>query len=163
MSTNDVPGAVLGHADVLAMGCWAEAADPDDDSYIFVESTEVGRVVFCVFDMNQVPPVEYRDAMPEVGFKEMFSWKPGVDDDDNVRWTWHDKTPFPWDLIMGTFPAGSKHVSAEHQLTAAQRVARTLDLQAEKIRARDVQKPTLQRAANTIMTGIKEAIGALRP
>jgi len=75
MSTNDVPGAKPENHDVLAMGAWAEH---DDGSLIFVEAVEAGTVVYSIFDV-QDPPVEYRDAMPETGFKERFSWRPGDD------------------------------------------------------------------------------------
>jgi len=159
MSTNDVPGANPKNADVLAMGCWSEH---EDGSLIFVESVEAGRVVYSVFDLAIDPPVEYRDAMAEKGFKDQFSWKPDADDDDdNIRWTWHDKTPFPWDRVMRDFPAGEKWASAEDELSAAQRVAKSLNLRAERVRDRQIQKPTMQRAARTIMQGLQEAIEAL--
>lgn len=31
-------------------------------------------MVYSIFDMSQDPPVEYRDAMPEAGSKDQFSW-----------------------------------------------------------------------------------------
>ena len=58
MSTNDVPGADPRNSDELATGCWAEH---EDGSLIFVESTEVNRVIYSVFDMSRTPPLEYRD------------------------------------------------------------------------------------------------------
>lgn len=160
MSTNDVPGYKPEHHDVLAMGAWAEH---DDGSLIVVEAVEVGRVVYSIFDMGADPPVEYRDAMPEAGFKAHYSWRPDDDDDDNIQWVWHDKTPPPWDKIMADFPAGQKHVSATAQLTAAQRVARSLNLRAERVEERHGRRPTMQRAASKIFEGIREAVGALRP
>lgn len=154
MSTNDVPGSNPANADVLAMGAWAEH---DDGSLVLVESVEAGSVVYSIFDVAQDPPVEYRDAMPEAGFKKQFSWTSQAD----IRWTWHDKHPFPWDQVMAQFPAGSRDVSAEDTLNAAQRVAQSLNLRAGQIRAHQAEQPTLQRAARTIMQGIQEAIGAL--
>lgn len=155
MATDDVPGANPANADRLAMGCWAEHAD---GSLIFVESVEGGSVVYSIFDVAHDPPVEYRDAMPEVGFKKAFSWKAG----STEHWTWHDKTPFDWMRVMRDFPAGQRHASAAGHMTAAQRVAASLNLRAESVRDRQVEKPTLQRAASKIMEGIKEAIESLR-
>lgn len=94
MSTNDVPGANPANNDELRMGCWAEY---EDESLIFVYSTEMGRVVYTIFYVSESPVVEYRDAMPEAQFKDQFSWDP---DDDSVKWTWHDKMPFPWDRVI---------------------------------------------------------------
>lgn len=160
MSTNDVPGAVLANHDVLAMGAWAEH---DDGSLVLVESVEAGRVVFSLFDTAVDPKVEYRTAMPEDGFKDRFSWDPDADeDDDNIRWTWHDKTPFPWDRVMADFPSGQKHVTADDQVTAAQRVARSLDLRAGEVQERAESRPSMQRAARTIMEGVREAVRTLR-
>lgn len=163
MSTNDVPGAKPENRDVLMMGAWAEHAD---GSLALVQSVEAGRVVYSLFDVDVVPPVEYRDAMSEAGFKKTFSWDPTKPESaTNIEWTWHDKTPFPWERVMDQFPAGQKHVSAVAQMTAAQRVAESLHLRAEQVDVRQAQqqRPTLQRAAGTILSGIREAISALRP
>ena len=168
MSTHDVPGAKAANADVLAMGAWAEH---EDGSLILVESVEAGRVVYSIFDVSPDPPVEYRDAMPEAGFKTRFSWVPDdgkkkakgkKNDDLNIKWTWHDKTPFPWDRVMRDFPAGQRHVQVEDQLNAAQRVAQSLQLRAEAVRTREYANPTEQRAATALMQGIQEAIRLLR-
>jgi len=155
MSTNSVPGAKAVNNDVLAMGCWAEH---NDGSMILVEGVEAGTVVYSVFDLAPDPPVEYRDAMPEKGFKTQYSWPNAA----GIQWTWHDKTPFPWDRVMASFPAGQKHVSAEAQMTAAQRVAESLNLRGETARQRAENDPAVQRAARTIMSGIMEAIHAVR-
>lgn len=127
MSTNDVPGANPKNADVLAAGSWAEH---DDESLIFVEGNEQGRVIFCVFDASKTPIIQYRHAMPEKTFKTTFSWK----GDDDEKWTWHDKTPFPWDrIIKGGLEDGPGYASAEDQLTAAERVAKSLRMRGEEI------------------------------
>src|SRR5437762_12981828 len=97
MSTRDVPGYRAENHDELAMGCWAEH---EDGSMIFVESTEGGRVIYSIFDMEKQPITEYRDAMAEGAFKRQFSY-----DGKSDPWTWHDKTPFPWDRII---KAGSR-------------------------------------------------------
>lgn len=154
MSTNDVPGAKASNADVLAMGCWAEH---EDGSLILVESVEAGTVVYSIFDVAQEPPVEYRDAMPEQGFKARFSWPTK----DQIKWTWHDKTPFPWTRVMKDFPSGAKHVTAEDHISAAARVADSLQLRAEAIREREERRPSMQRAALAIADGIQRAIKEL--
>lgn len=125
MSTNDVPGAVAANNDTLGMGCWAEN---DDGSLVLVESTEANRVIFSVFDMSRDPIMEYRSAMPDGDFKRYFSWTvPGAK--KKAKWTWHDKTAFPWDRIIkeGAKP-GVKYASAGDQLNAAQRVAEDLKM-----------------------------------
>jgi|SRR3990167_2583102 len=132
MATQDVPGHNPANRDRLVMGCWAEHAD---GSLVHVESVEGGQVVFSIF---QVTPevVEYRHAMAETGFKTQFSWPNRLGE----KWTWHDKTPFPWDRVMRNFPPGSKAPSAEAQLSAALRVARSLGAQAQSL-VRDEMRP----------------------
>lgn len=134
MSTNDVPGADPKNNDQLALGCWAEHAD---GSLIFVENTEGGRVVYSIFDMSAAPPVEYRHAMPETNFKREFTWDvTGVKGKSKDKWTWHDKTAFPWDrIIKAGFPDGAKAASAEHILSAAARVAESLRLHGAEVAA----------------------------
>lgn len=155
MSTYDVPGHNPTHGDRLAMGCWAEHSD---GSMIFVEAVEAGTVVYSIFDVAQDPPVEYRDAMPESGFKSQFSFGGKFGD-----WTWHDKTPFPWDRVMQNFPSGSRRPSADAEMSAARRVAESLKLRAERIRERSSDlSPSIQRAASRVMQGIREAVQELR-
>lgn len=162
MSTHDVPGANSANQDRLAMGAWAEH---EDGSLIVVEAVEAGSVVYSIFDVAQSPPVEYRDAMPEDGFEDQFTWKAtgkGSKSKTNEKWTWHDKTPFPWDRVMRDFPAGVRTVSAAEEMSAARRVAESLQLRAGEVRERHGITPTMQRAATKIMEGIAEAIGTLR-
>lgn len=158
MSTNDVPGAKASNNDILAMGCWAEH---DDGSLILVEAVEAGKVVYSIFDVKKY--VEYRDTMPESLFKKQFSWDPLIKTVPalNLKWTWHDKTPFPWGDILADFPTGQKDVSAGVTMSAAQRVADSLNLRADKVRERQVVHPTAQRPARTIMNRIKAAVDAL--
>ena len=165
MSTNDVPGFNPSNRDQLALGCWAEH---EDGSLILVESTEGGRMIYSIFDMAKTPPVEYRDGMPEKPFKSTFSWHPGEDDDDdtdlNIKWTWHDKTPFPWDrVIRAGAQDGGRHAFAEHTLNAAERVAESLRLRGTAI-SRDIRHrsdQTVQRAS-TIWGKIQRAVNELR-
>jgi hypothetical protein len=117
MSTNDVPGYKSSNRDELAMGCWAEH---EDGSLIFVESTEGGRAVYSMFDMEKKPVIEYRDAMAIGAFKKMFSF-----DGRNEKWTWHDKTPFPWDrIIKAGGRDGTRYADVEDHLTEAERIRR---------------------------------------
>ena len=109
------------------MGCWAEH---QDGSLIFVESTEDDRVIYSMFDVSRDPPVEYRDAMPNVSFKRTFSWDFSG---GGERWTWHDKTPFPWHrVIKAGIPDGGRLASARDVMTAAERVAASLRLRGEE-------------------------------
>lgn len=139
MSTNDVPGFNPKNADVLAMGCWAES---QDGSLIFVEGVENGRVVYSIFDAAFTPVVEYRDAMPELEFKTAFTWnadrkvvkdKAAAKVPTTIKWTWHDKTAFPWDrVIKKGAKDGARFASASDQLSDAQRVADSLALRGQK-------------------------------
>lgn len=167
MSTYDVPGANPANRDQLACGCWAEH---NDGSLIFVESTEVNRVIYSIFDMAKQPPVEYRDAMTEAAFKLAFSWRRGDDDDlsndddlPNEQWVWHDKTPFPWDRIIKQGATdGGRPAFAEQQLSAAERVAESLRLRGAAI-ARDIRHrsdQTVRRSA-TIWDKISRAVAEL--
>lgn len=142
MSTKAVPGAVKAHADELAMGGWAEH---EDGSLIFVESVENGTVVFVMFDLAQSEPVQYRHAMPQRDFEKQFTFDPKKTkgDADNLEWTWHDKTPFDWTRVMANFPDGQGSTSAVATLSAAARVAESLNARASKV---DAQSATAGRA-----------------
>jgi hypothetical protein len=154
MSTNAVPGAVAANADDLAMGAWAEHAD---GSLIFVEGVEAGSVIYCIFDLAVDPPVEYRDSMPQSGFETQFSWP----NDLSVEWTWHDKTPFPWERVMGDFRAGVGHSSASGQLSAAARVADSLSLRAGRVLDREYRDPSSTVTGVTIGRRLMNALEAL--
>lgn len=155
MSTNDVPGAVAGNNDTLAMGCWAEH---QDKSLMFVESTEGGNVVYSMFDVSREPAIEFRDAMPEADFKKTFSWPNKLGE----KWTWHDKTPFPWDQVMKDFPAGSRVASAGAMQTAARRAAEALGLRARTVDPSEVAHLRTQlRAAQAVVDGVQRALDRL--
>ena len=157
MSTNDVPGAVAGNADKLAMGCWAEHKD---GSLLFVESTEGSRVIYSMFDMAHKPPIEYRDAMPEASFKTTFSWN-----GKNEKWTWHDKTPFDWDRVIKSFDDGARYPSRMHIETAAKRVAKSLHLKGAEMKADFAQgrAPEVMDRIEGIFKKLGKAIKELRP
>jgi hypothetical protein len=137
-------------------------------------------VIYSMFDASKDPVLEYRDAMPEVDFKAAYSWQAdrsklkdkkasGVPSD--IRWTWHDKTPFPWDRVIKQGARdGVRYASAADQLkqaqavqdsidgaagsappkTDAQRVADSLNLQGERFkaeRAGHLSEKTVHRVA----------------
>lgn len=160
MSTPDVPGSNPANRDVLSMGCWAEH---DDGSLILIESTENNRIIYSIFDMAKDPIIEYRDAMPDVSFKSTYSWKPGKPKQD--KWTWHDKTAFPWDRVIKTgFSDGQRFASAAGLQTAAERVAESLRLRGQKFDADQHQHkaPTqVPITANVIMDKLGRAFQEL--
>ncbi len=161
MSTNDVPGANPANRDELAMGSWAEH---EDGSLIFVESTEDDRVIYSIFDVSVQPPVEYRDSMKIGAFKKQFSWKPS-DGATKDRWTWHDKTPFPWDRIIKRGSRdGRRDVSAEETLSAAARVRKSREIrQGRPVDEREVEARVerLGEKASKIIKKLQRAISGL--
>lgn len=167
MSTNDVPGAVASNRDELGIGCWAEH---EDGSLIFVESTENGRVIYSIFDMRKNGDiVEYRDAMKEKAFKKHFSWKPEADDDEElegIKWTWHDKTPFPWDRVIAEGAKdGPRFTHADQLLSAAEKVARSRELRGVPLdvdsKSHLVDKTQGKKIAKAIKKAIQKAIDKL--
>ena len=155
MSTNDVPGASASNSDVLSAGCWAEH---DDGSLIYVKGTEKDMVVYEIYDLAVDIPMYYQDAMLSDAFKRQFSFPPVGQ--SSIAWTWHDKTPFPWDRVMKTFdkPRPS-HADVFDQLSAAARVAESLRLRAKKFTAADVSSKTVQ-VGKSIMDRFSRAVGA---
>jgi len=148
MSTNDVPGYNPSNRDHLHAGCWAEHKD---GSLIFVEGTEAEKVVYSLFDPDK--DLEYRDVMERDEFELQFSvYEPSDDDGGNggkkkkgakrLRqiWTWHDKTPFPWDTVLKGMKTGARPISAAHTLSAAEQVARDLALRASNIDSKRARK-----------------------
>ena len=114
MSTDSVPGKDPKNNDTLHAGCWAEHKD---GSLILVESTEIGtggpgrpskdgNVLYSTFSLGATVN-EYRAAESLAKFSSMFSYVPEKDRGDGVseEWTWHDKTPFPWNRVID---AGAK-------------------------------------------------------
>ena len=183
MSTNDVPGYRAENRDELALGAWGEH---DDGSLVLVESTEGGRVIYSIFDMSREPVVEFRDAMAEGAFKRQFSWSPR-DGTMKDKWTWRDKTNFPWDRII---KAGSRdgariadveeHLSEAERIrrrrqrfrgveedNAAQRARRARDLnEGHEVDLREIEariERTMGKAGQAIVDKIQRALGALKP
>lgn len=156
VSTPDVPGARKSNNDKLTMGCWAEHKD---GSLMFVESTENGRVIYSVFDVaDPNNPIEYRDAMRIKDFKKTYSWKPNKRD----KWTWHDKTPFPWEKIIELGAKdGVRYPSADRLISAAQRVAESRQLKGDTINVDDhrhkINRNT-EKAATAIIKGLQKAL-----
>lgn len=126
MATQDVPGANPANKDELHAGCWAEH---EDGSLIFVKGAEGGQVVYELYDVAEKPPIYYQDAMREEAFKTQFSYPKSID-----KWTWHDKTPFPWDRVITTVSKPRPmHADVQDTLSAAARVAESLKLRTQKL------------------------------
>jgi hypothetical protein len=121
MSTNDVPGMNPKNRDELHAGCWAEHKD---GTLLYVLGTEDQRVIYMIFELeDKKNPVEYRDTMDIRKFQREFSYN--ARDPKSILWTWHDKTEFPWDRILGKFKSGVRPVSAKKQIEEAERVRRS--------------------------------------
>lgn len=121
MSTEDVPGMNPLNRDSLHSGCWAEHKD---GSMVYVLGTEGNKVLYSMFDVSDAnDPVEYRDAMPLRQFETDFSYDPR--NPRSVRWTWHDKSEFPWGRIMRKFKSGVKPVSADKVIKDAAKITKS--------------------------------------
>jgi hypothetical protein len=141
MSTNDVPGANPANSDQLRMGCWAEH---NDGSLIFVKSVEGSRVIYEMYDTSVNPIIQYTDAMKEEAFKKQFSWNPS--DKNSIKWTWHDKTAFPWDrIIKHGARDGVSFASAQDQISAAARVALSMALS-----GKNIDKETMKHLVDSV-------------
>jgi hypothetical protein len=159
MSTLDVPGANPANADELKMGCWAEH---EDASLMFVQSVEGDQVVFQLYDLAQQPAIYYQDAMRTDAFKKAFSFPPvGASAE---KWTWRDKTPFPWHRVMKTFAKPTPmHADVHDTLSAAARVAQSLRLRAQRLSPEDVA-PAIEQPAKkgrAIIDRIQRALAVL--
>ena len=104
MSTQCAPGYKGSNSDsandVLFKGCWAEA---DAESLLFVEDIDEkdNIVIFNIFDLSKDPILDYRDSMTIDDFKEEFSYGSKMNKKiKGNKWTWHDKTKFPWKKII---------------------------------------------------------------
>lgn len=164
MATNDVPGANPANRDDLHEGCWAEHQDGSLIHVLGYEgsgSDPRANVVFQIYDLSKEPVVFYQDAMPLSGFQREFSWKPTGS--SRVKWTWHDKTSFPFDRVMRRFTPGATHADVQDTMTAAQRIAESLGLRARTLHEADVreQQPTHERRGRSIADRIGRAIQEL--
>lgn len=158
MSTQDVPGANPVNKDMLSAGCWAEH---EDGSLLFVKGNEQSQVVYELYDLAQDPPLYYQDAMREEAFKDSFSYPPVGQSPE--KWTWHDKTPFPWDRVMRTFDKPRPvHADVHDTLSAAARVAQSLRLRAQKLSDDAVEQNVEQvrTKGRAIMERIERAFAA---
>lgn len=99
MSTPDVPGYNPKNNDKLSKGNWAEH---EDGSLIYVtDITPKGKVIFELIDLkNRNNPLKYTHAKDLRDFQKSFSYNPKSSDIDQIKWTWHDKSPFPWEVVM---------------------------------------------------------------
>lgn len=156
MATDDVPGANAENDDHLHMGCWAEA--DQGKSLIFVKSTEDDRVIYDVFDLTHEPIVQWPDAMAIDDFKKHFTYDPKQLNQralSSIRWTWHDKTPFPWSKVI---KQGARDVASyadvEDQLKEADKVRES--------RKRLNRKRVTEKKVNPL-TGVPEEVEVETP
>lgn len=160
MSTNDVPGAKSANNDELNCGCWAEH---EDNSLIFVYSTEGDEAVYSLFDPNRNPVQEFRDKMPIDEFKKYFSWD---GNNNSVKWTWHDKTAFPWDKLIsagardGVLPSASAHDQLTESKNVVQMLAKALGIVGNEFDENAIShlasKDSPRKMINVIQEGINE-------
>lgn len=157
MATSDVPGANVANADVLHSTCWAEH---QDGSLLYVKGTENQQIIYELYDLAQDPPVYYQDAMREDAFKKAFSYPPvGT---STEKWTWHDKTAFPWNKVMKNFDKPRPvHADVHDSLSAAARVAESLRLRAQKLKPEDASHMEEQVASKSGLDIIKRVQKAL--
>lgn len=153
MATHDVPGSNPANKDELHAGCWAEH---EDGSLLYVKGTERDQVVYELYDLNEDPPVYYQDAMDEKQFKESFGWSA------DIQWTWHDKTPMPWERVMKNFERPRPNLADVHDtLSAAARVAQSLRLRAQRLAQSDVDAQRTERKGRPILERISRALEEL--
>lgn len=153
MSTADVPGANPANADKLCAGSWAEHVD---GSLLYVKGTENDQVVYELYDLAESPPLYYQDAMREAAFKTAFSYPPVGTSAE--KWTWHDKTPFPWSRVMKGFDRPRPtHADVVDQLSAAARIARSLRLRGQRLKPEGVE-PMTEKAVPKGGRGIVERV-----
>lgn len=156
MATTDVPGANPKNRDALDIGCWAE--DDQDTSLLHVVGREHGQVIYQMYDLTN--GMFYQDAMLEQDFKATFSHPPTGQSAE--RWTWHDKTTFPWDRVMKRIDRPvPQHADVMDQLTAAAHVAERLNIEGRRLDDDEVTPHVEQRRRRgyAIMDRIADAIG----
>lgn len=130
MATNDVPGSNPANKDKLSRGCWAEH---EDGSLLYVvDIDENDRVIFNMYDLGDTQtPVFYPHALALTDFEDTFSYNPKKKKKDiaDIKWTHHDKTPFPWDKVMKVFSTPvPQNTEVANVLSAASRIAKSLKL-----------------------------------
>lgn len=161
MATPDVPGSNPANRDELKMGCWAECTEQGDESMIFVLSTENDSVYYTMYDLSASPIQCYNDAMAKGEFEQYFSYDQtkakskgkAKSAAGTIKWTWHDKTPFPIARVIkkGARP-GVAYASAHDQLSAAEMVRQDLNKRGKKVFQRDVDQDELERSADREIT-----------
>ena len=130
MATPDVPGANPKNNDKLSALNWAEH---DDGSLVIVYQVTEKEVVFSLFDSEK----EFKSKMNRKEFERQFSKnvtkKPS---DSKIVWTWHDKTPIPWDRALQS----RSRIMTITETTAAHKVGRAINAEAGKIDKKALEK-----------------------
>jgi len=110
--------------------------------------------------------VEYRASMLIGDFGRKFSVDPSKMSAKKKQdsWTWHDKTPFPWEKIMQKgVREGLRHPSADQLLSQARRVEESAakrvrdDLQLKAEPLRDMSH--MSDVVRNVIHGIAEVVG----
>lgn len=169
MATNDTPGSNPENKDKLARGCWAEH---EDGSLIFVKDIdENDRVIFEMYDFkNPAHPVYYPAALTLSQFHKQFSYDAKKVGSVHLKWTWHDKTPMPWDKVMRLIDQPSP-VAANPQdtLSAAAQMAQSLQLRLAEVlepetvyNHQGIDVRPAQKQARNLLGRLKNAMEAFR-
>jgi hypothetical protein len=175
MTTTDTPGSNPANHDKLEVGNWAEH---EDGSLVFVLGfDENDSVIFNVYDLqDKAVPTYYTMALPLDEFHENFSFNPKVSTKkskktvtDKVKWLWHDKSPMPWKRVMRYIDRPTpRPVNVSDQLTAATRIADSLDQHFQKVLTREhieamtgEERRDAGNPAKTIMQRLKNAMNEL--
>lgn len=168
MATTDVPGYNPTNNDKLSRGSWAEH---DDGSLIFVKDIdENDRVIFDLYDLaNLQHPIFYPNALALYEFEKTFSYEPKKKKKVNLKWTWHDKTEFPWERVMRVIQSPLPvATNVQDTLTAAAQMAQSLNFRLSEVLTQDhilkeqglVTRPQTHQS-RTILQRLKNALGAL--
>lgn len=169
MSTLSVPGHNPQNKDKLSIGCWAEH---EDGSMIFVKGIdENDTVVFEMYDLSDLDhPVYYPHALSLVDFEKSFSFDPKKKNGKpNLKWTWHDKTPFDWSRVMRVIQRPLP-VSAniQDQVSATAQMVESLNIRLKEALTPDVihshqgiDPRLVGRTSKTMAQRLKNAISEL--
>lgn len=170
MSTTDCPGYGSASFDKLMRGCWAEH---EDGSLIYIKDIdENDRVIFELYELkDKVYPVYYQHALAKKDFEKTFSFDPKKKKNDkiNLIWSWHNRTPFPWDKVMKyvdrPVPVAA---NVEDQVSAVAKVVDSLHIRMREVLDRDhvlaeqgLEKRPISASSKTIFQRLRNAMNEL--
>lgn len=152
MGSYAVPGVDDGE---LAIGCWAEH---EDGSLILVEGFEGPDVIYAIFDISVMPIVSYRHRTNKEKFEKFFSY--GATSQSKIKWLWHDKTSFPWAVVVRRTDLKNRPLNMGGNLSAAHKVAKQLKIKGEKLSIREFDHKAMKRVKG-IKTQLSDALNNL--